>query len=145
VINQLSPCSINILLLIIIHPIILLHKLVRSIYLMMTGSHGFGSNKYNFFLLIWFFILLSYLLTCWSLMQKVFDLVLFFPLIFWILCFRLFSLPSFGFFLQLSLSVLFTITFLFFLVLVFPFSLFTFSPVTLLLLSFTFLFRSLLL
>jgi len=70
VVNQLYPCSISISPLIIIHPIALQRKLVRSIYwippvlihwgiclrgillplsfnLMMTGSHGFGSNKFN--------------------------------------------------------------------------------------------------
>jgi len=44
-INQLSPSSINISPLIIIHLRILLHSQVRSINLMMTGSLGFGSNN----------------------------------------------------------------------------------------------------
>jgi len=47
-INQLSPSSISISPLIIIHLRILLHPQVRSIYLMIIRSLGFGSINLNF-------------------------------------------------------------------------------------------------
>jgi len=46
-INQLSPSSISISPLATIHPRILQHSQVRSNYLMMAGSLGFGSNSWD--------------------------------------------------------------------------------------------------
>jgi len=48
VVNQLSPSSIGMYPLVIIHPKPLPRLQVRSIYLMMTGSLGFGSNDLDF-------------------------------------------------------------------------------------------------
>jgi len=56
-INQLSPSSINISPLIIIHWTLLLQWPIRSIYLMMTGSLGFGSINFNLSLSLSFTLL----------------------------------------------------------------------------------------
>lgn len=57
---------------------------------MIKGSLGFGSNKLNFIIFIWF--LLLNLFTCWSLMQKVIRRF-WYLLNFWYLYFWFFSLP----------------------------------------------------
>lgn len=126
--NQLSPNSISFSLLFTDLPWILQHTRVRSsgysFNLSINSSSGFGSNNINFFTFESLFSLrfrLLVLLTRWLMMQKeychaylsVFLLYLILAPIPITNCFKLFSLPSHGFFSSFlhstfSLSVFFT-------------------------------------